>query len=181
MLPEIARAIKGRYPDMVGINLLSQNCVDAFDLARDLARDFELDALWADDVGISSRGVSTLGCALLATELTAESPKVFGGIAFKSQAPEPNPVYAAEIARSVGVIPTTSGPATGQALSLEKIRSMSGDGAYPLAVASGMTPENVAQYAPYLSHILVSTGIGVDFHHIDEERLNAFISATQND
>ena len=44
-----------------------------------------------------------------------------------------------------------------------------------LAVASGMTPDNISEFKPYLSHVLVSTGISKDEYHFDEEKINAFI------
>jgi len=74
-----------------------------------------------------------------------------------------------------GFIPTTSGSATGKAPQLAKIISMSQHGV--LAVASGMTPDNVSDYAPYLSHILVSTGISLDEYRIDPDKLKRLISA----
>ena len=40
-----------------------------------------------------------------------------------------------------------------------------------------MTPENVASYAPYLSHILVATGVALDEHSIDVEKLTQLIAS----
>ena len=44
-----------------------------------------------------------------------------------------------------------------------------------LAITSGMTPENVATYAPALTHILVATGVSRTEHHIDPAKLTALI------
>jgi len=69
---------------------------------------------------------------------------------------------------------TTSGVATGHSADLEKIntfRRACGDS--PLAVASGITPENVKQYIPMVDAVLVATGINFkdDFYNIDPVKL----------
>ena len=79
-------------------------------------------------------------------------------------------------ALAAGFIPTTSGSGTGSAPDLEKIVAMSRATGGVLAIASGMTPWNVAQYAPYLSHILVATGIALDEHRIDADKLCLLIA-----
>lgn len=87
--------------------------------------------------------------------------------------PEEFPARAAAQARAVGFIPTTSGDATGHAPTISKIEAMGEGGA--LAIASGMTPENVNGYAPALSHILVATSVSRSEHHIDPAKLKALI------
>ena len=62
---------------------------------------------------------------------------------------------------------------TGHAPDPQKIFAMGEGGA--LAIASGMTPENVATYAPALTHILVATGVSRTEHHIDPAKLSALI------
>lgn len=39
-----------------------------------------------------------------------------------------------------------------------------------LAVASGVTPENVQDYLPYVDDFLVATGISKNFHTLDPEK-----------
>ena len=77
----------------------------------------------------------------------------------------------------------TSGIATGQEADLTKIetfRAALGDA--PLALASGITPENAHLYAPLVDIFLVATGINFDgdFHNIDPARLNALLEVTRN-
>ena len=43
----------------------------------------------------------------------------------------------------------------------------------PLAIASGITPENVLEYVAYVDYFLVATGISRDFHHLDPEKMAA--------
>jgi predicted TIM-barrel enzyme len=90
---------------------------------------------------------------------------MFAGVAFKHQRAEPHPELTAQKTRSFGFIPTTSGSASGvaaQSEALAKIRNALG-GTSPLAIASGITPENVHSFAPNLTHILVATGVSSDF------------------
>lgn len=180
-LLELGAAIKGRSPAaFVGINMLSRGALEA----HDMACDFHLDALWADNVGVSSRGVANLGHSLAAA-MNARNQKqtssvrphlqVFGSVAFKYQAHEPNPVLAGVNALDLGMIPTTSGAATGSAPTLEKVAAMSAAVHGKLAVASGMSCDNIEQFAPLLSHVLVSTGVSVDDFHFDRAKLRTLI------
>ena len=98
---------------------------------------------------------------------------LFVGVAFKHQRPEPDPVRSAIEAGKLGFIPTTSGSATGVAADPEFITNLKTSiHDYPLAIASGITPENVALYDRYLTHILVATGISSSFHEIDPDKLD---------
>ena len=55
---------------------------------------------------------------------------------------------------------TTSGIATGLAADVSKIEQMrEGIGDHALAIASGITPENVFMYLPFCDCFLVATGI----------------------
>ncbi|WP_137917197.1 BtpA/SgcQ family protein [Hydrogenophaga sp. 2FB] len=160
----------------VGINLLSRSAAYAARSAKDLG----LDMVWADSMGVSSAGLTSSGLQL--RDMAAQAPELtfFASVAFKYQPVESDPAEAARQARSAGFVATTSGTQTGVPPSLEKIRQMSEAAGGKLAIASGMTPENIAQYAPFLSHVLVSTGISVDDSHFDELKLKALIRAARD-
>lgn len=175
LLP-LAKTIKGRTGKYVGINLLRHTAAEALEYATI----YGLDGVWADDCGVSSKGTSSAGDFL--ADLSENSNlDVFASVAFKYQPDEPNPPLAAIEALRLGWIPTTSGSGTGHAPEVEKIKSMyeatkAGGDLGLLAIASGMTPENVANYVPYLTHILVSTGVSSDAYHFDPIRLKQLIS-----
>lgn len=173
-----AAAIKGSHKDkLVGINLLSSSN----EVALDVAATFRLDMVWMDMPGVNSSEVTDKAKAL-AMAGAASAILLFGSVAFKYQPEDKNSPQAAVNAASIGMIPTTSGTATGSPPPVEKIRSMReaiGPDA-DLAVASGMTPENVADYAPYLSHILVSTGVSLDEYRLDPVKLAAFIKVIKS-
>ena len=78
------------------------------------------------------------------------------------------------------MVPTTSGLATGHAPEVGKLRAIrEAIGGYnQLALASGAAPENIGRLAPYLTDILVSTGISKNFHEFEPSRLHAMVAAT---
>lgn len=157
----------------VGLNLLSTPVCEAFNVVKDSF----LDAVWVDNPGVTSDKITTTGSQLI--ELSQQYPhvQVFASVAFKYQAVESDPKEAAIRARQFGWIPTTSGIGTGSAPEVSKLETMFDN---TLAIASGMTPENVQQFMPYLSHILVATGVSQDEYRIDYEKLSRFVGIVKN-
>lgn len=88
--------------------------------------------------------------------------------AFKHQYEDLPPEESAVINAALYDIITTSGEATGLPPSLEKIKIMKeAIGDKPLALASGITPDNIKDFVPYVTHFLVSTGISKNFDTFD--------------
>ena len=173
-LMEVGIAIQQKYHGFpVGINLLSTAPVNAAWSAIKMG----FPMLWGDDMGVDSTGLKDTGTQVAAIRASRKNPvlQVFASVAFKYRPHEPDPVKAALNALETGFIPTTSGSGTGTAPELEKIASMSQATGGVLAIASGMTPWNVAEYAPFLSHILVATGIAIDEHRVDADKLRLLI------
>jgi predicted TIM-barrel enzyme len=76
---------------------------------------------------------------------------------------------------------TTSGVATGQEADVGKIETFRrAIGDTPMALASGVTPENAAAYAD-VDCFMVATGINApgNFYDIDPERLAALLRVTR--
>lgn len=159
----------------VGVNLLSTKPQNAVQLGRELL----LDAVWIDNMEITSHAVGHVGRRC--TDIAAGSDlKLFGGVAFKYGPVESDPPKAAEVACEAGIVPTTSGPATGVAPDIKKIAAIADRvGSRTLALASGVTPDNIAMFAPYLGHVLVSTGICGSPDHFCEHKLRALIHAAR--
>lgn len=98
----------------------------------------------------------------------------FGGVAFKHQAPVADVARAARGAAEVMDVVTTSGEATGVAARVEKVAAMKEAlEDHPLAVASGITPDNVGDYLPHVDYFLVATGISRGFHELDPDLVRA--------
>lgn len=104
-------------------------------------------------------------------------PLYFGGVAFKYQravAPEDWGAAAVQAAAMGVHAVTTSGPATGEPASVEKVKAIrSALRDHALALASGITPENVGDFLPYVDAYLVATGIERTFGEFDPARLRA--------
>lgn len=177
-LPNVGGAIQDlELPSFkVGVNFLGWSPLDAYKTAEEMG----MDMLWLDAPGLSSRGLEAAGCRLVEyiRSHSLDMVEVFTSVAFKYQPHEFIPSAAAALARNLGFIPTTSGPATGVAPDVQKVADMYGQSG-PLAVASGMTADNVAQFVPYLSHILVATGVSLDGHHFDFELLRQFVGVVR--
>jgi hypothetical protein len=153
----------------VGANFLSLPADEAMARAVRLG----LAASWSDSPGIHGDHASELAQRLAARRLATPEHLHFAGVAFKYQAKEPSPADAAVRAWAMGLIPTTSGAATGRAPPAEKLAGMRqalGEHAR-LACASGITPENAATLAPYLTDVLVATGISEDFYTLCPQRM----------
>jgi len=96
----------------------------------------------------------------------------FGGVAFKYQRPVTDVEAVARKSLSFVDVVTTSGRGTGEAADLEKIRAMKmAIGNFPLAVASGVTPENVEPYMPYVDCFLVATGVSYSHTELNRSRV----------
>ena len=170
----IAQDIKALHPKLkVGVNFLGWKAERA--LEESLAAG--LDATWTDSPEVDSSGCCAPADSIAKTLDQNPGHLFFGSVAFKYQPDEPNPPLAALNAAKLGMIPTTSGSATGSPPSANKLSSMkSALGTGPLAAASGIDPSNVGVLGAHLTHILVSTGISSSFHSFDQDLLASLMA-----
>ncbi|KAJ9467344.1 Adenine phosphoribosyltransferase [Diplonema papillatum] len=156
----------------IGANVLGVTLREATPLLSGVAR--LLNSYWADDAGVDETG-----------EVPAPArpegwpPLYFGGVAFKKQRPVPQEMLPAATRlarRSVDVI-TTSGPGTGVPAELSKVARMRRAApGVPLAVASGVTADNVAGFLPFVDCVIVATGVSESFHEVSVSRLSELCS-----
>ena len=190
-LVPILREVRARIPSLwLGVNFLAVTGRDAFPvLGRLQAEGVEIDAYWADDARIDERapeeGQAEAVEIAAAREASGWAGLYFGGTAFKKQRPvEPSDhETAARTASAWMDAVTTSGVATGKAADRAKIAAFRrGCGDSPLALASGVTPENAADYASEVDAMLVATGINRpgDFYEIDPVRLRRLLAVTRS-
>ena len=72
----------------------------------------------------------------------------------------------------------TSGPGTGFAAALDKPRALhAGANGTAIALASGVTADNIRSYMPYVQSFLVGTGIEARIGVIDAGKLAALLAA----
>lgn len=164
--------IRKDVPDLlVGANYLGERLPAAAYL-RSQREGF--DATWVDWSGCVSGGSLPEGEEV--ARVRRPGHKFFAGVAFKGQQPDSAPGWSAKRAIQLGYIPTTSGPATGHAPLPKKIQNIRAvlNPSDDLAIASGLTPENIATFAPMISHALVATGISNE-NGFDPAKLHAFV------
>ena len=168
----LAAWLKVNYgPGRIGVNLLNSTIA----AANIIARRNGIDLLWVDDAGINSAGVAPITEWLVSQRAERGGPQIFASVAFKYQPNEPDPPRAAATAARLGMIPTTSGVATGVAPTIAKIAAMRAACGDRLAVANGMTVDNVGEYLPYVTDFLVASDVSRDFNHFDPIRLKVFV------
>ena len=174
-LLEIQDETVARFPDWwVGVNCLDLHPEEAF--ARLTSK---VSGLWVDNARIREIPQVQLDAEriLVAQRQSAWAGLYFGGVAFKYQEHVNDLVGACNIARQFMDVVTTSGPGTGHAASPEKIRVMKQAlGTFPLAIASGITPQNVTDYLEVADCFLVATGISRSFEEFDPVRLERLVS-----
>ncbi|MDW9481955.1 hypothetical protein GOB57_25220 [Sinorhizobium meliloti] len=179
LIEEAAVAIKTRHPGLLVItNRLAMHPVDMINRDAELG----LDGSWADNPGVSSKGITSLASEIedAVLKVRADRPGFlfFGSVAFKTQPHDPDPATAAVNAKNLGWIATTSGPATGIAPDEDKLERMkTAMASCDLAVASGITPENAGVLCRHVAWVLVSTGISDGFYAFNPVKVAALRKA----
>lgn len=183
----VLREVRAAQPGLwMGVNFLAVTGHGAFPVLGQLAQEgCAIDAYWADDARIDER-----------TDTQAEADEIdavrrdsgwtglyFGGTAFKKQRPVATEDYerSARLATRFMDAITTSGIATGEEADTTKISDFRrGIGDRPLALASGIRPENADTYRD-VDAFLVATGINHpgNFYDIDPERLRALLAISR--
>ena len=187
----IIKQVRKSFPSLwLGVNFLSVTGKNAFPILGSLAKEgVQIDAYWADDARIdetADKDKQTEAVQIANARKSANWQGLyFGGTAFKKQRPV-DPMHfkkAAAVASAFMDVVTTSGVATGKAADIDKITSFrSGADKNTLAIASGITPENIKDYCPYIEAVLVSTGINHegDFYNINPTRLRRLMTTARN-
>jgi len=159
------------------------NCLDLSPLEVIQRVDDTVAGVWVDNAMIDENAERQpeADALLVARKERAWPGLYFGGVAFKYQrAVEDLAKAATKAARYMDVV-TTSGPGTGHAASPEKLRIMKRAlGDHPLAIASGITPENVGDYLESTDCFLVATGISKSFEELDAARVQALVHRIRN-
>lgn len=150
--------------EWIGLNLLGVwHPKDIFGM---LPKD--VSGVWADNAMIEERSTNQIEAqaALDARKQSGWDGLYFGGVAFKYQREVTELEAAVRIAAQYMDVVTTSGPGTGEAADLSKIKRMKqAMGNTPLAIASGIRPDNVEQYLETADMFLVATGISRKLEH----------------
>ena len=183
----LARMVREAYPTLwIGLNLLSRTATKT--LTTTYNRELRVDGIWSDWAGIEENRVAGSSHPVAETFMNARRAAswdglYFGGVAFKYQrevAPS-DLSAAAEMSVPYMDVLCTSGPGTGHAADVEKVRALrAGIGDHAMALASGVTPDNVGSYLPYVQAFLVGTGIEQRLGVLDPAKIEALLRAMES-
>ena len=188
----IIKSIRVEFPDYwIGVNFLAVTGEFAFPILWKMQSEgIFVDGYWADDACIDElRAENDQLIAKKINIIRKESGwqgLYIGGTAFKKQR-EVDPSmygYSARLATNNMDVIVTSGIATGHAVDQKKINIFRQNcGETTLAVASGISPENVNEYIKNVDLFMVATGINFnnDFYNIDPNKLNKLMNVIEND
>ena len=173
---EIASVALKAYPDFwLGINALGLSPRRIFEQIPEGIR-----GVWVDNAMVDERNLQQPAAEeiIAARELRGWNGIYFGGVAFKYQRAVKDVEKAAHMAGCYVDVVTTSGPGTGQAAEEAKITHMSNAlGSVPLAIASGITLDNIGTYLSSASCFLVATGISLSFSELDKDLVAPLVRA----
>ena len=162
----------------IGVNCLGLSPEQVFAVVS-----HKVTGVWTDNAGIEEGDQDQPYAKYVLKVRDARAPAClyFGGVAFKYQRDVADLEGACRIAAKYVDVVTTSGPGTGQAAEVKKIRRMKEAlGHKPLAIASGITVENVVDYLPYATSFLVATGISRSFTELDPAKMKSLIEKVRS-
>lgn len=181
---EAAEEVRDQHPDAwLGVNVLGHDLVGAMRHTEE----WPIQGLWVDDAGIDERPLSWRVMPDIRDEMHRRwalhhQVEVFGGVAFKyrREVRATHLTTVARIAAEVMQVVCTSGPGTGRAADVEKLRLMregvEGTSAR-LAVASGVTPANAREQMEHAHDVLLATGIEDSFGYLSRSGLRRVLAA----
>jgi hypothetical protein len=176
----IHQAVHVEFPDWwIGVNCLDLQPLQVFDVVNE-----RVAGIWVDNAGINEEAEEQEFAEKVATARTKSGwPGLyFGGVAFKYQRPVIDLARAATLATGYMDVVTTSGSGTGQPAHVDKIRTMKeAIGDFPLAIASGISLENVDHYVGIADCFLVATGISKSWIDLDLERVAQLVRRARSD
>ncbi len=178
-LAEMQKMVRDEYIAWwVGVNYLDLPTVNVFG-----ALSPNVSGVWADDGAINEWVEKQYEAERIKRAREASNWKglYFGGVAFKYQREVNNLEKAAQIATKYMDVITTSGKGTGSAPDIEKIKRMkSAVGNFPLAIASGISPDNVHSFKETADCFIVSTSLlAPGSEDFDRSKVNDLIQAVR--
>lgn len=175
-LISVFRAVKKKIPNLwIGINFLDLRREDSIATTVNIGAD----GLWTDDAGVYEGMIRK---PITRNELLGQwKGFYFGGVAFKYQREVKDVASVARLSMEAVDVITTSGVRTGTAPNVDKILTMKkAIGDFPLAIASGITVENVEDFLPFCDCFLVATGISFSHTELDPEKTQELSSRIHN-
>jgi len=168
-----------KFPDWwIGVNCLDLDPVKVFSKISQ-----GISGVWMDNAMINENSKDQPEAIMIqkAREESGWRGLYFGGVAFKYQRPVSEWAKAARIATNYMDVVTTSGPGTGEPAYLGKIKEMKqAIGDNPLAIASGITSQNIRSYLGVVDYFLVATDISKNFWEFDPSLVKELVHRVRN-
>lgn len=182
---DLGAAVAQQHPELrVGVNHLGSTPDELYQVLarRAHAGRWVPTKVWADD----ARAGDTQMLRELREHPVLDSIEYFGGVAFKYTAsytdnPDRAARQAVELASDVDVV-TTSGPGTALAAGPLKVQAMrEAIGDRRLALASGVSAQNLDQYTPWVTDIIIASSLETEPYsgHLIPARLAELRTAAQ--
>jgi len=164
----------------IGINCLTSCETKIF---TELSNErFFPDAVWIDNSAIQNsygtKNRDKIYESYLEYKEKGFQGRYFGGFAFKYQKQPLNLEKATIEATDFIDIITTSGNGTGVKADIEKIKTIykNVNNKNDIAIASGITPDNIKDYIPFINYFLIATGISESFYRLSLEKTKQVIN-----
>lgn len=175
--------VQEKFPGFwIGVNYLDLR-YDPIEVFANLKPN--ISGAWLDDARIREMGEDQSEASQIAQARKSSGwdGLYFGGVAFKYQEriPESELREIANVATKYMDVVTTSGDGTGFAPDVSKIELMKdGVGEHPLAIASGISPDNVYKYLDIADAFLVATSLLIpNTEDFDPKKVAALVQAVR--
>jgi len=166
----------------MGLNFLGLSAIEALEFIS--ARENFVDGLWSDNAGLKMNSQLPTDQLIKFDRIRKSSAwkgLFFGSIAFKGQEYYEKHTEATHLVMPYVDVVTTSGPSTGYPPPVVKIKEMKEVlGNKPLAIASGISSENVDLFLPYTKYFLVATSISSGFNNLDSAQVKRLAKIIHN-
>lgn len=170
--------VRKEHPNLwIGLNFLDLEPLDALDYLPEGAN-----GLWVDNGGVIENqhdGFNIRRAEQLwsRTQICRQDILLFGGVAFKyrDEGSVKNVAGIAEAALPYMDVVTTSGPGTGHAADIGKIKKMSRSiGANNLGLANGLSADNLPGFSEHVKHLIISSSISDGSGELDLDKMQEF-------
>lgn len=141
--------------------------------AINMATELEADGIWFDNGGVIDDNCKYAEKLNETMKVAGYKGLNFGGTCFKYQQQPKNISLTVTNACNYMDVVTTSGDGTGKAINLEKLKTIydASNGNNMIAVASGISPDNVEVIKPYCNIFMANTCISKPKIEIFDEKL----------
>ncbi|MFC7557010.1 BtpA/SgcQ family protein [Pseudoroseomonas wenyumeiae] len=173
----------------VGVNVLANGAIQALAVAKAAGASFIRVNQWANAY-VANEGFVE-GPAAAATRyrawLQAREVKIFADVHVKHgahaiTADRSIPELARDVEFFDADVAIATGQRTGDSATMEELSTIAGGTALPVAVGSGVTPENVGDILTVADAVIVASYLkrdGVWWNPVDPERLRTFMAAVE--